>query len=405
MITDIEQQLCFIDSETRRIPDATIDDVTKVGGYRYARQAMATIWSAAIGSEEAWAVETDEDARAPIRWAQMPGEVYRFHERVMDGDAWYGAWNAAFDRLIWNSPQSDFPPTKPEHWIDVMAQAAASNLPGKLAHAAKFVGCTQKLETGNKLIGLFEPPNGATPASRPDDWEEFVEYACLDVEAMRDVYLATRPLGLSEWEAYWASERINDRGVPVDLHTCARAAILNDEAVYVMNERIREVTGGRVDKVTGVYKLKAWLLDEIADGNVLKMLTEKRELLHEDGSLKRAAKYSTERARLEQAVAYYDSWDDLTEIESDLREVMELRIHGGSTTPAKFRTILNLADDDGNLKGQYVTNGAGQTGRFSSRGVQTHNLTRSHLGELEEEALIYLGDLDDPRCDTLTRRD
>jgi hypothetical protein len=37
-----------------------------------------------------------------------------------------------------------------------------------------------------------------------------------------------------------------------------------------------------------------------------------------------------------------------------------------------------LTPDD-RLPGQYVFNGAQQTGRFSSRGVQVHNLTRKAL--------------------------
>ena len=42
------------------------------------------------------------------------------------------------------------------------------------------------------------------------------------------------------------------------------------------------------------------------------------------------------------------------------------------------------ANEDDRLRGQFVFNGAGQTGRYSSRGAQLHNLTRDRL-ELETE--------------------
>jgi DNA polymerase len=57
---------------------------------------------------------------------------------------------------------------------------------------------------------------------------------------------------------------------------------------------------------------------------------------------------------------------------------LQIRLYGGSTTPAKYKKILTQQVDD-TIYGQYVFNGAPQTGRASSRGVQIQNLTRSFL--------------------------
>jgi hypothetical protein len=43
---------------------------------------------------------------------------------------------------------------------------------------------------------------------------------------------------------------------------------------------------------------------------------------------------------------------------------------------------------------QYVFGGASQTGRFSSRGVQIHNLPRASLGADEEAAIIEINDIE-----------
>jgi DNA polymerase len=70
-------------------------------------------------------------------------------------------------------------------------------------------------------------------------------------------------------------------------------------------------------------------------------------------------------------------------------QALQIRRYGGSSTPAKFARIL-AQHVDGALFGQYVFNGAGQTGRASSRGVQVHNLARDAL-EAEPELLDAIG--------------
>jgi hypothetical protein len=73
--------------------------------------------------------------------------------------------------------------------------------------------------------------------------------------------------------------------------------------------------------------------------------------------------------------------------------VLTARQFGGSASPAKFAKMV-AQHDDGLLKGQYVFGGAPQTGRFSSKGVQTHNLTRSSLEEFEVPAIEMINELE-----------
>ena len=64
-------------------------------------------------------------------------------------------------------------------------------------------------------------------------------------------------------------------------------------------------------------------------------------------------------------------------------EVATLREFGGSAAPAKFGRLV-AQHVGGIVQGQFVFNGAWQTGRASSRGgAQLHNLTRDTLGPVE----------------------
>ncbi len=90
---------------------------------------------------------------------------------------------------------------------------------------------------------------------------------------MRDVYRRTRPLPLEEWREYWAFERINRRGVAVDLPFVRRAAALAAEDAVAIGRRLAELTGGAVTRVTQAKRIAAWLHDQLPDAAMREVLT------------------------------------------------------------------------------------------------------------------------------------
>jgi DNA polymerase len=169
---------------------------------------------------------------------------------VLAGLAIWAAWNMGFDRAIWNFATIDFPLLSPEQTIDVMAQAVASGLPADLNMGAKMSGATHKMASGKSLISLFCIPGAAgTPLSHPAEWAAFRDYAAGDIEAMRDVYKRTMPLAPDEWSEYWAMERINERGIAIDLPMVEAAARLADEDKERSSRELLELTGGEVRTV------------------------------------------------------------------------------------------------------------------------------------------------------------
>jgi len=69
MLTEPEN-LCFIDSETRRLSYDT-GDVVEVGAYRYTRNVTASIWVWAIGEGPVDIVTMDDTLTTPISWDDM----------------------------------------------------------------------------------------------------------------------------------------------------------------------------------------------------------------------------------------------------------------------------------------------------------------------------------------------
>lgn len=374
--------ICFFDTETRAIPGTTGDDgdVGEAGTYRYAKNAFITVLTYAIGAEgPVQCTALDEDFDGML---MMPADLWDHVLRVQAGKAWMAAWNAGFDRQVWNNDLFGmaFAKLQPKHVIDVMAQAMASNLPPALDAAARALRLGGKQTNGKELIKLFAPDNDVTPQTHPEEWEQFKSYAILDTALLRDIYKMTRPLPISEWREYWASERINDRGMAVDLEFCRRASAVAALDLQRTNVMIDRLTNGQIQKVTQHQKLAQWIYDALgSDGSVGREIMVS-EWDDEDEDDVKVGKLSLERDRVTKLITWMEARSDLSERDEVILDILRLREFGASAAPKKFDTILRQ-HDEGSLRGSYVWNGAGQTGRFSAKGVQVHNMTRSVIGK------------------------
>lgn len=381
------ENIGWIDFEVRS-PSTSIKD----GTYRYAGHADAIIVAWAIGGSP---VKTTAISRfgTLLNWPDMPDQFRAHHKRVERGEAIWAAWNAGFDKAIWNY-STLFPPLEPHHIIDVMAQATASGLPPDLLQASRVCGSSRKDPRGKNLIKLFcLPTSTATPDTHPKEWLEFQSYAGDDIKAMREVFLHTRQLPLAEWREYWAMERINERGVRIDRDMVKAAAELASQDKLKSNQEIFTITRGEVPTVDHVKVMTQWLLRNLPEEG-RQILLKREEEVDENGEVTRPAKYHLTRSQIERLLAYIGKvkQEPDTEAEADAllnliraERILQIRLYGGSKTPAKFGKMLSQ-HVDGTLLGQYVFNGASQTGRASSKGVQIHNLARDTL-EYEHEAI------------------
>lgn len=362
----------WIDFETRSATDI------KAGATRYATEADAIVAAFAIGDERPDSVAVYDFDGIPLRWGDMPARVLNHHGRVIRGEAIWAAWNSGFDRAVWNYSTIGFPKLEPHHVIDVMAQATASGLPPDLDRASRIIGRAKKDSIGKTLIPMFCIPGhktASTPLTNPAAWDAFKGvYATTDIEAMRAVFKATFQLSRAEWGEFFAMEAVNERGAAVDLKLVAAAARLAGQDKDRSSTDLIRLTDGVVYTVDQVAVMTAWLLERLPN-DARRILLKREEERDEYGVVKRPAKNSLTRDQVQRLIVLMQAkYPD----QEDVIRVLQLRLYGGSKTPAKFRKIME-SHVDGVLYGQYVFNGAAQTGRASSRGVQVHNLARDPL--------------------------
>lgn len=399
------ENICFVDTETRAEDGVSPSDgsVKTAGTYRYAKRSFVIVSTWAIGNGKLFERSLDKGFDGDwLCWDDMPRELREFHKRVEQREAWYAAFNAGFDRQALSQGTFDFPQFEADMFIDVMAQAIASNLPPNLEGSSRAITGRGKQDDGKMLINMFCSSGGATPQARPEEWARFKSYGLRDTDEMREVWRHTRPLPFEEWEDYWVSERINERGVMLDLQLAETAAKMADAEVARINKELVRWTNGQITAITQVKRLAEWVFDKLDDteprGILVKEWEADDDMSEEAAQTMKVGKLSLDKGRIEALQAYFRSKEErdggLSGGDQLIVDVVTARQFGGSSSPQKFHKMLAQHDDDGRLKGQYVFNGAGQTGRYSSKGVQTHNLIRASLGKFEEEAIEFINDME-----------
>lgn len=378
----------FADVETR-----SFEDVTVHGAARHNAKGRAVIFTYAIGEGEVkdWCIPSFEPG-LKLDWADAPQDLLDALQDVEEARKWFVAWNSGFEHQAFTRAMTGFETFRSEWMIDAMIQAMVSHLPPDLKSAARAVGLTQKQDAGKRLIKLFSDEAGeATPQSHPEDWQMFRDYARDDVAATRDIFFATMPLPRRSWQEFWSVEKINARGVPVDVEFVKQAVTLSEKLTATSNADILRLTGGKVRTVNQSAALLDWIRYELrALPEVDRILTREVDLVEdEEGEQVAVAKHSLGRSHVEELIAYLERVDEdqgLTDEEWAVLQVLEVRLYGASATPKKYKKIAALVSDDERIRGQYVFNGAAATGRMSGRGAQPQNLARATIGSLEDEA-------------------
>ena len=215
-----------------------------------------------------------------------------FPDAIMRHEGMIYAHNATFERLIfWYVLQINF---KLEQFYCTATQARANCAPGSLEDVGRFAGASMRKDfRGSQLVRALSIPQGDdTFNDDPVLMKEMVEYCEQDVRVMRVVSAALRPLSEEELLDYHVSERINDRGVRVDV-PLARAAIkyASIESKEIQG-LVSELTGGEITSVRSP-RMREWVLERVGDDALKLMETFK------DGE----KKYSIDKA-LDQIYLY-----------------------------------------------------------------------------------------------------
>ena len=164
------------------------------------------------------------------------------------------AHNAAFERLIWwyvLCPDFGVPEPKLEQFYCTASQARANCAPGSLEDVGRFAGASMKKDhRGAALVRALSIPQ-ADGTFREDAalMQEMIQYCEQDVRSMRAISKAMRELTDEELLDYHVNERINDRGVLLDVALARAAVKYAAQEVIEIERTVREVTNGILTSV------------------------------------------------------------------------------------------------------------------------------------------------------------
>ena len=287
---------------------------------------------------------------------KLPAEV---EDAIFDVSVTKTAYNANFERTCLSKHFGRYIP--PESWHCSAVQAAMLALPRSLEDVGRVLGLDeQKMKEGKELIRYFCVPckpakaNGGRtrnlPCHAPEKWELFKTYCKRDVDVEKSIRrkLHNFPIPESEMELYRLDQRINDRGVLVDMGLVEQAIACERLHKEVVTKRAYELTG--LENPNSVAQLKGWLGDK---GMEAESLSKK-------------------------AVA-----DMIAETDGEVEELLRLRLLMAKTSVKKYEAMERSVCSDGRVHGLLQFYGANRTGRFAGRLVQIQNLPQNHLPDLE----------------------
>lgn len=355
------KRVLAIDIET--YSDVSLKDC---GVYRYAEDPSFSILLLSA-SYDGGPVETYQLAAGDA----LPDSL--LHD-LTDPDVIKEAHNAQFERVCLSAylgyPVGTY--LDPEQWFCTMAHANTLSLPGSLAGAGEALGLKddeRKLSTGRALIRYFSTPSRSAGKERNEPWDDwdrwrlYVDYNAQDVvtELAIEERMKPYPVHPLEQRIYAMDQRMNDRGIQVDVEFVKAVSAWNEQHSARIKEQARELTG--LDNPNSPAQLLDWFEEQ-----GVPITSVKKEVLNE--------------------------WIGKTG-NSDVEQMLRYRQALSKTSLKKYDKILEAVCSDGRIRGTLMYYGGNRTGRWAGRLLQVQNLPQTHLDDCELcRDLIKSGDFD-----------
>ena len=329
-------------------------DITSAGAYKYAESLDFEILMIAYAFD-------DEDVEI-VDLAKGETMPQRLVEALSSPKVLKFAHNANFERTCLKQIGFDVPI---EQWRCTAVMSAYCGLPLHLDGVSKALklGEFSKDAVGKALIKYFSMPikptkvNGGRTRNFPhhdtEKWENFKKYCKQDVVAEREIErrLIKYEMPQSEIDNYILDQKINDRGILIDLEMASNAYDIDQKYSEEITKELQDLTG--VENPNSASQLKNWLGVEMQRDVETLSKTVIPELIIEAGKGSNAAK------------------------------VLSLRAKNSKTSVKKYTSMLNCACDDNRAHGLFQFYGANRTGRWAGRLIQLQNLPQNHIDDLE----------------------
>ncbi len=350
----------------------TYSDVslTENGVYKYvdSDNFKILLFAYAFNDEEVVIVDLESGEKLPERVISA----------LANRDVIKTAFNAQFERVALNK----YLGFNIENWECTMVKAWSLGITGGLENVGKVVGLEpdkQKMAVGKKLIKIFSIPritkksnqismlkstHQVLPSDMPKEWQQFKEYCIRDVEVEREIRKRLEKFKTieSEKELYKLDQKINDRGVLIDLDMAENAIAIDLEQTDKLTEKYTKATG--LKNPNSLVDLKKYI----------KLKTGK--------SIKSITKNNNEKLKEE----FKDHEDIVT--------ALDIRQRLSKTSISKYTKMIDVACKDDRARGLLQFYGAG-TGRWAGRLIQVQNLPQNHINDLDTaRKIIKEGDLE-----------
>lgn len=291
-------------------------------------------------------------------WTPIRGVPIELFNYIWSGGM-LEAHNSGFEFYAWEficRRRMGWPELPLDQLLCSMAKARATCLPGGLDAVATITGGEPKKPRGKHLIRLLSVPKKPTKNDRnlhrtferyPELYYEMYDYNDQDVKSEMSVSSLLPELSPTELAVWQLDQRINVRGVQIDTEGLDACIKLFWQIERKYTQELRDITGGAVQTIGEMAKLKAgddWL---------------KTQGLNSP---------SLDKEHVELALEHN------TTMTPAARRALEIRQEiGGAAVKKIFALHRHLSSDD-RIRELFVYCGAERTGRWAGRGPQAHNM-------------------------------
>ena len=334
---------------------ASCCDLKKAGAWRYSEDVTTEILCLCF------TVPTLGENFEIERWTPEEQSNRILRHLAQRADVMFVAHNAGFEKAIWRNimvPLYGLPDIPNSRWDDTLAACAMRALPLDLDRATLHLRLSvQKDKEGSNFTKRLSKPNRKGYYDRsPESFARVYRYCQQDVLAERDLRERLGPLPPGERNVWLLDQRINERGIRLDLPFIEAAQRVVDRATYPLVEEFQQITGGL--NVGQVAKVKAWVENQ---GVFLDSLNREAlaALLGDEGT--------------EEEVPA-----DMGGLPANVRRALYIRSVIGSASVKKLNRMSQCVAMDGRVRGTMQYHGAGP-GRWAGRLFQPHNFPRGTI--------------------------
>lgn len=347
-------------------------DLKLVGAWRY--------WEHSSTKPIIFAFKVD-DAPAKIwRYGEpMPREI----ATAIEMGATFDAHNAGFEQAAWRWMVLNlgWPELPPERWDDTLARCAALSLPLKLERVGPVLYLPVTKDTaGRSWIQKYTRPQKVTkkqPFIRLNDTAGMAvgeKYCMTDVDTEHGLRKKVGFLSARERSVWFMDQRINQRGIKVDLPLAHIARNVVEKVEIKLTGELEGLTG--IDSHSKVKQLVEWL--ERRGVQVPRVINaKKQEVPTLDADAVEALLLTTEKG-------------------TPMHRVLKLRQELAKGSTKKLEAFIRATNEDGRVRYMFQYHGA-NTGRWAGRLINLTNLPRppSHMEGYDPDTLaanIGVGD-------------